>query len=595
MPESGTVWRVGGEMFSWSDWDPAQGPQVRGNALFYLLSELASAGRSVLVAGPHHDDVFTVLGGTGAAVSCVVRSLEDAERIARDYPDVTVYCGTIGKVDAPDGFDLIVAADGMDRLTSVEGDHRNADDLIEAMASLLSTHGVLALMHQNIFGLQHLVELEPGRHYRSDGAWYPVSEHDEVRPASLAELQERFQAHGLAAASAYAVFPAPRLASVFISQHVAGAVVSPLRGPLRSVLFSELTDAYWDTPVVQDPRPIVERAVRAGTESALAPAWLTLAHRAEATDVSIPRHDLVVGGADSFVYEFSADGRQLQRSVLAPSTRQEQRSGLRSVTDPGSARLDAGRLFEDHLLQLCAHHDLVGLRTALGDFAAWVESRSTDGAVTGPVALTSTYELVRTEGDFWPIPARWEPTSAVPTPVVLARALWGFAVRLITLNRPHPWHLAANAAELTFQLATTAGGTLTSDDLDAAIALEAACQTAERNLSPEHEPELRASLAAVGTGAAGIGIQGYREMADALWRQDYHLQQMEELVRWTERIIRSRDRALSFMDQELKLYQGTATQKVMLILRRVYRTLRRDARQIMNKVRRNRQKPIEMQ
>ena len=100
---------------------------------------------------------------------------------------------------------------------------------------------------------------------------------------------------------------------------------------------------------------------------------------------------------------------------------------------------------------------------------------------------------------------------------------------------------------------------------------------------------------AILTGAAGIGVQGYREMADALWRQDYHVQQMEELVAWTERIIRSRDRALSFMDQELKLYQGTTTQKVMLILRRIYRTLRRDARQIMNKLRRDRQKPIEMQ
>jgi hypothetical protein len=347
--------------------------------------------------------------------------------------------------------------------------------------------------------------------------------------------------------------------------------------------------------VVQDPRPIVERAVRAGTESALAPAWLTLAHRAEATDVSVPRHDLVVGSTHSFVYEFSADGRQLQRSVLAPAAGPEQRSGLRRVVDPGSARLDAGRLFEDHLLQLCAHHDLVGLRTALGDFADWVESRSTDGAVSGPAALTSTYELVRTDGDFWPIPTRWEPTRPVPSPVVLARALWGFAARLITLNRPHPWHLAASAAELTFQLATTAGRTLTTRDLEAAIALEAAFQTAERNLSPEHEPDLRASLAAVGTGAAGIGVQGYREMADALWRQDYHVQQMEELVAWTERIIRSRDRALSFMDQELKLYQGTTTQKVMLILRRIYRTLRRDARQIMNKLRRDRQKPIEMQ
>ena len=143
--------------------------------------------------------------------------------------------------------------------------------------------------------------------------------------------------------------------------------------------------------------------------------------------------------------------------------------------------------------------------------------------------------------------------------------------------------------------ATTAGRNVSRGDLDAAIGLEAAYQTAERNMSPEQEPVVRASLAAVGTGAAGIGIAGYREMADALWRQNYHVEQMEELVIWTEKIIRSRDRALGFMDQELKLYKGTPAQQMLGLLRWVYRTLRRDIRRIKSKLRINRKKEIEMQ
>lgn len=600
MSDPGTVRRVGGEMLAWSDWDPARGPQIaRGTALFHLLSELASASRSVLVAGPHDDEVFTRLAGQGAAVSCVVRSLSDAERIAGAFPDVAVYCGTLGKIDQPEGFDLIVTADGMDRLTSVEGGQESPDDLLRSLSNLLSPRGVLALTHTNICGIQHLVELEPGRHYRSDAAWYPVTEHDELRPASLSQLHNRLRAHGLDVSRDYAIFPAPHLPTVLVAHDVAGDVDSPLRGPLGAVLFAALTDAYVDMPVVRDPRPVVERALRAGTAGALAPAWLTLARRAEA-GVAVPRHDLVVGDTDSYVYELTAAGSDIRRSVLAPldpgkTPEQHERAGLRRVADPGSAQYRAGRLFEDHLLQLCARHDLVGLRAALGRYVAWAQEQSSDGRVAGAAALAGTYDLVFTETDFWPIPARWEPVGPVPVGVVVARALWGFAVRLITFNRPHPWHLTADAAELTRTLAATAGHALDQSDLDAAIDLEAARRAADQDLPPERRTELRDALAAVRADTVGIDIRAYREMADALWRQDYYVQQMQGRVAWTEKIIRDRDRALSALDQEIRLYQGTKTEKLMTFLKMGYRKVRADGGRLLRKVRRNRRDATEMQ
>jgi hypothetical protein len=600
MSDPGTVRRVGGEMFAWSDWDPARGPEVaRGPALFHLLSELASTSRTVLVAGPHDDEILTRLSGQGAAVSCVVRSLADAERIAGAFPDVTVYCGTLSKINPVEGFDLIVAADGMERLTSAEGSQESPEDLLQALTNLLSPRGVLALMHANICGIQHLVELEPGRHYRSDTAWYPVTEHDELRPASLLQLHDRMRAHGLHVSWAYAAFPAPHLPTLFVAPGVAGDVDSPLCGPLGAVLFAALTDAYADTPVIRDPRPVMERALRTGTAATFAPAWLTVARRAEATGVAVPRHDLVVGAPDSYLYEFAASGPDIRRSVLAPlgqgdSTRRDER-GLRRVADPGSAQHRAGRLFEDHLLQLCARHDLVGLRAALGRYVAWVQEQSPDGGLTGHAALAGTYDLVFTETDFWAVPARWEPVEPVPASVVIARALWGFAARLITFNRPHPWHLTASVAELTGTLAATAGHALGQDDLDAAIELEAAQRAADRDLPPDRTAELRAALGNVRADSAGVDIKGYRELADALWRQDYQLQQMQALVAWTEKIIRDRDRALSSLDQELRLYQGTRTEKVYTFLKMGYRKLRFAAGRAKRKLRRNRRDATEMQ
>ncbi|HEX7746000.1 MAG TPA: hypothetical protein VF462_12140 [Micromonosporaceae bacterium] len=596
MSDPDPVRRVGGEMFAWSDWDPARGPRVpRGNTLFHLLSELASGSRTVLVAGPHEDEILTRLAARGAAVSCVVRSLADAERIAGAYPDVTVYCGSLGKIDQPDGFDLIVAADGMERLASAEGGQESPDDLLQSLTHLLSSRGVLALMHANICGVQHLVELEPGRHYRSDTAWYPVTEHDELRPASVPQLHDRLRAHGLDVSWDYAVFPTSHLPTVFVAHDIARDVDSPLRGPLGSVLFAALTEAYADTPVVRDPRAIMERAVRTGTAASLAPAWLTLARRADATGMAVPHHDLVVGGTDSFVYEFSVAGSDIRRSVLAPATGEDQSAGLRRVADPGSALHRAGRLFEDHLLQLCGRHDLVGLRAALGRYVAWVQEQSSDGAVAGAAALAGTYDLIFTETDFWPVPSRWAPVEPVPAGVVVARTLWGFAVRLITFNRPHPWHLTASAAELTAILAATAGQSLNQGDLDAAIDLEAGQRAADRDLPPERTAELRAALAGVRADTAGVDIQGYREMADALWRQEYQLQQMHALVAWTEKIIRDRDRALSALDQEVRLYQGTRTEKVFTFLKMAYRKLRFSAGRLKRKLRRNRRDATEMQ
>src|SRR5690349_10990421 len=92
--------RIGGEMFSWTDRDPRRGPEVpRGAVLRHLLGEHASAGRSVLIAGPIADELVIALVDAGATVTWLVRSLVDAEEAARAHPQVTVLAGAAVKVD----------------------------------------------------------------------------------------------------------------------------------------------------------------------------------------------------------------------------------------------------------------------------------------------------------------------------------------------------------------------------------------------------------------------------------------------------------------------------------------------------------------
>ncbi|MFB9236715.1 hypothetical protein ACFFWC_14330 [Plantactinospora siamensis] len=595
MAEPGRVRQVGGEMYSWTDWDPERGPRIPGGtALLRLMSELATGRSAVLVAGPHDPALLRALIRTGAAVSCLVRAVPDAERIAAEFPDVTVWCGVVSKVDHGGPFDLIIAADGLDRLASTEGDQQSPDDLLHGLAGLLAPRGVLALTHPNLLGLQHLVELEPGRQYRSDTAWYPVSEHDDLRPASLAELRARMRAHGLEPAWGYGAFPAAHRPDVLVADRVTGDTGSPLRAPLAAALFAALTDAYAGTAVLQDPRPLLERALRVGAVATLAPRWLVLAHPADAEGVAVPRHDLVVGHEDGYVYEIAATDRRLRLSVLAPATAGRQRGALRGVADPGPvADLAPGRVFEEQLLGLCARHDLVGLRAALAGYVSWVQDHAVDGRVSGPVALAGTYDLVATDAGFWPMPARWEPIDAVPVDVVVARALWGFAARLITMNRPHPWDLTASAAELTVGLAATAGRTLRDGDLDAALDLEAAVRAAEEDLTPGEAAERRAALAEVRTETAGVDLRGYRELADARWREEYDVTHLRELMEWTEQTIRGRDRALSLLDQEMQLYRGTKTARLVQFIKIAYRRARYDLNELSSKVRRTRGRPAE--
>src|ERR1700761_7652562 len=89
-PPVSNLRRIGGEMFAWSDRDPRRGPAVPGGAVLrYLLAGLAGPGRTVLVAGPHDDDLVSGLAAAGATVSWLVRSLSDAELAARTHPEVT--------------------------------------------------------------------------------------------------------------------------------------------------------------------------------------------------------------------------------------------------------------------------------------------------------------------------------------------------------------------------------------------------------------------------------------------------------------------------------------------------------------------------
>ncbi|WP_152628486.1 hypothetical protein [Actinoplanes utahensis] len=559
--------RFGGEMFNWSD------TRGRRNALLtHLIVELGGPGRTVLVAGPHPDEVVAALAAGGAEVTWLLRSLADAEQAARTHPTISVLAGAFGKVDLTTGFDLVVAADGIQRLNSAEGDQLSAGELLDRLAQAVRPDGALVLMHDNQLGAHHTVRLEPGRRQRDDAAWYPSDGQVADNPAAREQLTARLTEAGLVVDVAYAAFPEPATPAVLIGGDALGDVASPLRPWLQSVLEQAYTTAFRNRPVLSDPRRLVGRALRAGAEDTVAGGWLVIA-RAPG-DVPAARttwHDVLVGDVHgAFTYTVTADGPK----VLVPHDGPMEREGLRRLDVPVAPHT-GGYLLEQRLLELCAAADVRRLRQEIAQYESWLATHARDGLVDGPVALADLSGVAITPAGPTVLAARWEPVEAVPVEIVLVRALWQFAVRLITWGRPHPWPVTASAADLAAILVGMAGRSLADEELRAAIDLQVVLDGAEFGLTQGERQAHKLALLAVQPGTAPLDVAGYEELTEALWRQRYQASHLLAMMEWTEQIIRSRDSALSKMDFELQLLRRSWSGRGLMLAKKAYKKVRK--------------------
>jgi hypothetical protein len=602
--------RIGGEMFAWTDRDPRRGPaRPRGAVLRHLLAQFVGPGRRVLIAGPHADDLVSALTDGGATVSWLLRSLGDAEETARSHPAVTVLAGTAARLDPLDTFDLVVAADGVTRLNSLEGEQLTADELLDRLAGAVRPDGALVLMHDNHFGLHHTVRLEPAGRDRTDAAWYPIDEHDPHRPASRTQLTDRLTEAGLTVDVTYAAFPEPSAPTVLIGPGLLGNVSSPLRPRLGTALSQAFAAAYRGRPVLSDPRRLVHRALRAGAEDAVAPAWLLIARAPGDTTAAVdPRdplialapggataaadplialppgataaaggHDLLIGDVHgSFAYEMKVAQGVVRTAVLSPLQRPAQRGGLRRIGEPAAPGADTGYVLEDRLLHLAATADLRGLRAELARFDGWLCEQARDGKLTGPVALAGLADVFVTGDGPALLPTRWEPIEPVPLTTARTRAAWDFAVQLITSGRPHPWPVTSSAVDLTGILLGMVGRGVAEHEVRAAVDLHVALESAEHDLTLSEQQERRLRLLTVTPGTAAVDVAGFRELTEALWRQRYQASHLLAMMEWTEGMIQSRDIALSKMDLELQFYRRGLAGKLLMIGKQAYRAMRRD-------------------
>ncbi|MBQ1024100.1 class I SAM-dependent methyltransferase [Micromonospora sp. C95] len=579
----------GGEMLAWSDRtdSAADGP------LAGLVARLVPAGARVLLAGPHGPALLDALAHT--RLTCLLRG----------YPDAAVVAGQVDRVlvSGPQGlpageeYDVVIAGAGLDAIESVEGERLGWDELLARLVAAVRPGGDLLLRLDNPLGVHRLVAAESWYAGRGDAEWTVGGVLDATRPANLAQLRERLTAAGMRTGTCYAGYPHPDLTSALLA--VDELTRHTRSGLFDAVLHAACTTGYTGRFVLADPARLAVDALHAGRAADLAPSWLVLAHRPatepagideEPVDTGDPAHRLPrvdrpehpgVGGPArlpvAFVADWTADGTVVEvrdgpagwhwhRTGVAvpPATAGAPYAGRGTAHhDPAApdGPVPDGRLLRSLLLDGCLRRDTALLRRLLRGYADWLDGQAEQGRLAGAVALAGADNLV-VDGDRWAVLDRGRRAGPpLPVDVVLARTLWRFAADLLTGGYAHPWTATLDVVGLTVLLGGVAGR-----DFDRAV-VEAATETVAT-----------AAEAAVSLTDPPPGPRSYQQLREAWLRQREENTRLAALLKWTEDLLTSRERALRRAEAKINLLSGSLSYKVGRLALTPARMAKRGAR-----------------
>ncbi|WBB52034.1 class I SAM-dependent methyltransferase [Verrucosispora sp. WMMD573] len=579
----------GGEMLAWSDrTDPAgDGP------LAALAARLVPAGARVLLAGPHGPALLDALAH--ARITCLLRGYPDAAVLA-DRVDRVLVSGPHG-LPAGEEYDVVIAGAGLDAVESVEGERLGWDGLLARLVAAVRPGGELLLRLDNPLGVHRLVAAESWYAGRADADWTVGGVLDVARPASLGQARERLAAAGMRPGTCYAGYPRPDLTTALLAVDELARHTGS--GLFDAVLHAACTDGYTGRFVLADPARLAVDALHAGRAADLAPSWLVLARRphVERTDGEpddsggtahpLPRvapsahpgpgvpaplpvalvADAAAGGTVVEVRDGPQGWHWHRTDVAVPDASY----AGRELTDREPAAPDGpvpdGRLLRSLLLDGCLRRDTALLRRLLRGYADWLDSQAEQGRLTGAVALAGADNLV-VDGDRWAVLDPSHPAEApLPVEVVLARTLWRFASDLLTGGYAHPWTSTLDVAGLTVVLGGVAGR-----DFDRAV-VEAAKETAAKDTAAAVEVE-----SALSPTDPPPGPRSYQQLREAWLRQQDENTRLTALLRWTENLLTSRERALRRAEAKINLLSGSLSYKVGRLAITPARMARRGAR-----------------
>ena len=463
-----------------------------------LLRPLAlGEGTRVLDVGAGTGALSRYLGEQGCDVVALEGSLARA-RVASarcaDLANVEVVCGPVAELDDPDGFDVVVVCGVLEYAHAVIGGEGGTEAFLAAVRRLCRDDGALALAIENRLGLKYLLgyaEDHLGRPWIGIEGYPP---RPGVRTWSRRELAAMLGDAGFAAQRWLHPFPDYKLPTCIVDGDLYDQPDA-----------ADLVDQLLRTPVVDHAHPPLQLADERAAHRALVTAGL-------GPDVS--SSFLVVAGAGADAIDGVVEpgvlawryGDERQRTWLRttrihtgagadPTERrvtqrrpfddvpdEVERGWLRQVLVP-EAPYHRGTTLEQQVMTAARHHDLDAVRTAVRrwrDHLHGLEAPATDALAEHPFCPAGTTTVLPADhldvaldnfvddGDaIHFIDPEWVAGDAVSAELVVARALWGLARRLITTGVEQPWPPELTVDALAAALGAMCGERLDADRLDA--------------------------------------------------------------------------------------------------------------------------------
>ncbi|MGX6605955.1 hypothetical protein ACWKSP_28080 [Micromonosporaceae bacterium Da 78-11] len=504
---------VRGEIQPWADRRP-----VGGTVLQAFLDDLLPATTArVLVVGPHDHELIAAVAARSGDLTVLVRSVGDAVAL-RSSPvgdTVTVLAGALDGLDA-EPYDVIVAADGLDRVLGYDSPALNWPHRAAALARLAAPGALVVLGVTNEFALTALYDRRPTDERHGDDEWRPLHD-DPDRPTSPAQVTAALAGLGLGVHRTYASYDEAGRTHTLLD---AGAAARTRPGRLAARLAEAgLAASATDLPLLAPITDGVAAAARAGLLAAVAPGWLVVCGDGGDTRTAYTAGlGLDLDGDGWQVKIHPADGTRSAGSGLVPT------------------RLPDTESVETLLFRLAAAEDVPAFRALAARLGAWADA---DGLIW--------FDDVHPDGDGFTrgILGRRGATS---TEEALAAAWQRFRDRLVHAHRRHPWPpwMVEGDDLVTAWLAMSG------------VPADAALLARGRELAgpAPTSPDLRTSIA----DAESVRVEAV-ELAG-------HVFGLERTIRFRDQQLRTRDQQVRTLRDELRRLNGSRAMQLSQVIRK---------------------------
>ncbi|MFC0506102.1 hypothetical protein [Micromonospora costi] len=542
---------VRGEMQPWSD---ATGPRTPagGPVLTAFLADLLPPASHALVLGPHGRDVVEAVAARSTAVTVLLRSVSDATELhaALAATNVRVVAGALDGLADEGGpaYDLVVAADGLDRVLGADSPEWDWPRRAAALAGLTAPDATVVVGLGNEFALTDLLDRRPARDRHGDDEWRPLHD-DPARPVSPGQFRDALAARGLHVTALYASFDVAGTAHTLLD--VDAATAGRPGHPAVRLAVRALEAAAARQPLLAPVAEGADNAARAGLLGAVAPGWLAVC------GAGAPRHTAYADAGDGLLVA-DRDGGRWRVTVTGGGVGAGALAPLDTV-----AEVPDTETVERRLLRLAAAEDLPGFRRVAARLGDWAR---TDGA-----GLVARLDDTGIDGDTLTRGLLAWRTAEPATPAELLAAAWHrFRDRLIGGHHRHPWPPWLTADDLVTMWLGMSG-----EEADAAALARG------RRLAD-------AVAAAVDAGLAEVDLRAVLADAEAARVRSVelagHVAGLERTIRFRDQQLKARENRLRALRSELRALKGSRAGQLAEAIRKV--AVIRDPKRVARAVKR---------